>query len=172
MHRVMNEKFKCFNVHGHTYLYELEFECAQMDQIGYTIDFKEIKRIAMQWIDDHLDHAAILNPDDTDMQSVCVKLKSKMWIMRLNGAGYCNPTVENIAKEVFLAVQYLMIPFIPKGLSMKSVTIYETPNCLTYCNSVGVKERENFITWRGAELLVYRDLKGIIEYDDRKEPTS
>lgn len=25
-HRVMNERMKCFNIHGHTYLYELEFE--------------------------------------------------------------------------------------------------------------------------------------------------
>ena len=25
-HRVMNERMKCFNMHGHTYLYELEFE--------------------------------------------------------------------------------------------------------------------------------------------------
>jgi hypothetical protein len=45
-HRVMNERMKCFNIHGHTYLYELEFEFNEMEEIGYAIDFKEIKRVA------------------------------------------------------------------------------------------------------------------------------
>ena len=43
-HRVMNEKMKCFHVHGHTYLYELGFSFSQIETIGYNIDFKEIKR--------------------------------------------------------------------------------------------------------------------------------
>ena len=61
MHRVMNEKMKCFLPHGHTYLYELTFSFENMEEIGYAIDFKEIKRVFCQWIDDLLDHGAILN---------------------------------------------------------------------------------------------------------------
>ena len=33
---------------------------------------------------------------------------SKLWLMSLNGEGeYCNPSVENISKEVFLAIDTL-----------------------------------------------------------------
>ena len=42
-HRVMNEFMKCYNIHGHTYLYELTFSFENMEEIGYAIDFKEIK---------------------------------------------------------------------------------------------------------------------------------
>ena len=56
MHRVMNEKMKCFNVHGHRYKVEMgfEFDSNQFgdESIGYAIDFKEIKRVGSQWIDD------------------------------------------------------------------------------------------------------------------------
>jgi 6-pyruvoyltetrahydropterin/6-carboxytetrahydropterin synthase len=55
-HRVMNEKMKCFNMHGHTYLCDVDFEFYEMEDIGYAIDFKEIKRVGLQWIDDLLDH--------------------------------------------------------------------------------------------------------------------
>ena len=47
-HRVMNEKMKCFNLHGHTYLYELQFAFGYMKGIGYALDFKEMRRSAAQ----------------------------------------------------------------------------------------------------------------------------
>jgi len=59
-HRVMNERMKCFNIHGHTYLYELEFEFNEMEEIGYAIDFKEIKRVGWQWINDIIKNGMIL----------------------------------------------------------------------------------------------------------------
>ena len=43
-HRVMNERFKCFNLHGHEYHYELTFSYLMSEEIGYAIDFKEIKK--------------------------------------------------------------------------------------------------------------------------------
>ena len=60
-HRVMNERMKCFNIHGHTYLFELTFSFENMEEIGYAIDFKEIKRVFLQWIDDILDFCGIYN---------------------------------------------------------------------------------------------------------------
>lgn len=168
-HRVMNEKFKCFNVHGHTYLYELVFEFDSMEDIGYNIDFKEIKRLGCQWIDDILDHGMLLNAEDIAMIEVCLKLGSKYWLMSLNGLGkYCNPSVENIAKEVFLAIEYLFEGH--KGLRLNKIIIYETPNCATVCSkeSIGNSERHHFIDCKGEELQKYKEEKGICEYDDRK----
>jgi len=167
-HRVMNERMKCFNVHGHTYLYELEFTFNNMETIGYAIDFKEIKRVACQWIDDILDHGMLINPEDQHVIEMCSRLESKKWLMSLNGSGkYCNPTVENIAKEIFLAIQFLLDNNL---LKLQMVRLYETPNCFTDCfaNSISTQEEKNFLYVHAPELEKYKEEKGVMVYDDRK----
>jgi len=170
-HRVMNERMKCFNIHGHTYLYELEFEFNEMEEIGYAIDFKEIKRVGCQWIDDILDHGMILNPQDTALIETTKSYGSKMWLMSLNGKdAYCNPSVENIAKEVFLAMMVLFNPTVYPNLRISRVTIYETPNCSTICSKESISDLEA-ATWmsvRYNEVNQYAQDKGVFEYDDRK----
>lgn len=165
----MNEKMKCFNMHGHTYLYELTFGFTTMEKIGYAIDFKEIKRVACQWIDDILDHGMILNPMDEEVIKATKATGSKLWLMSLNGEGkYCNPSVENIAREIFLAMECLFTSY--PSLMIKEVKIWETPNCMTTCwaTSIPEAERLNWLEVRGKEVLSYAEDKGIVEYDDRK----
>lgn len=170
-HRVMNERMKCFNIHGHTYLYELKFEFNEMEEIGYAIDFKEIKRVGCQWIDDILDHGMLLNPQDTKLIETTIGYGSKYWLMSLNGAGeYCNPSVENIAKEVFLAMMVLFNPAVYKNLKIHEVIIYETPNCSTICSkeSISDAEAQNWMKVNYETVKKYADEKGKYEYDDRK----
>lgn len=170
-HRVMNERMKCFNIHGHTYLYELNFEFNEMEEIGYAIDFKEIKRVGCQWIDDILDHGMILNPQDTKLIETTQSYGSKMWLMSLNGKdAYCNPSVENVAKEVFLAMMVLFPPTAYPNLRINEVTIYETPNCSTICSkdSISAEEAAAWMGVRYEEVNKYATEKGIFEYDDRK----
>jgi len=173
-HRVMNEFMKCFNIHGHTYLYELTFSFENMEEIGYAIDFKEIKRVFCQWIDDILDHGMILNPKDELLIQTTKDYGTKLWLMSLNGKGeYCNPSVENIAKEVFLAMNILsetLYGNAPTGLKIHNVKIFETPNCWTDCDtsSISGTERENFYLARLHEIVDYAEQKGVLEYDDRK----
>ena len=161
---------KCFNVHGHTYLYELTFSFDSIESIGYAIDFKEIKRVAAQWIDDVLDHGTILNVKDQVLKDTCIALQSKIWIMSLNGMwGYCNPTVENLAKEIFIAMDGLFADY--DHLLIDSVVLYETPNCYTTCTkeSITAKEIENFVKVKGEGIRLYALEKGIVNYDDRKD---
>ena len=173
-HRVMNEFMKCYNTHGHTYLYELTFSFENMEEIGYAIDFKEIKRVFCQFIDDKIDHGMILNPKDKILIDAVSKLNTKLWLMSLNGSNqYCNPSVENIAKEVFLSMEILsntLYKNSPIGLKIHKVTIYETPNCWTEClsESISSKESTNFYLYRGKEIENYAEEKGVYEYDDRK----
>lgn len=173
-HRVMNEFMKCFNIHGHTYLYELTFSFENMEDIGYAIDFKEIKRVFCQWIDDILDHGMILNPHDTKLIETTKDYGTKLWLMSLNGEGeYCNPSVENIAKETFLAMEILsdtLYGNAPTGLKIHSVKIYETPNCWTECftDSITPQEEVNFKLANGSAIKRYAEDKGVLEYDDRK----
>jgi len=168
-HRVMNERMKCFNVHGHTYLYDLEFEFNEMEEIGYAIDFKEIKRVGCQWIDDLLDHGMILNPKDLMLIETTKNLGSKLWLMSLNGKyNYCNPSVENVAKEIFLAMDALFRGY--SNLRIHKITLYETPNCYTTCTkeSISQFERNNWNEANEFAVLEYADQKGMFEYDDRK----
>lgn len=168
-HRVMNERMKCFNIHGHTYLYELEFEFNEMEEIGYAIDFKELKRVGCQWIDDLLDHGMLLNPQDTALIETTKSYGSKMWLMGLAGRGaYCNPSVENIAKEIFLAMTVLFQDY--KDLRIHRVILYETPNCYTICTkeSIDGKDAFHWMEQNYAQVKAYAQEKGIVEYDDRK----
>ena len=168
-HRVMNEQYKCYNLHGHTYLYELTFNFQQMEDIGYALDFKEIKRVGCQWIDDLMDHGMILNPKDEYVINTVKSLKTKLWLMSLNGQGeYCNPSVESIAREVFLAEEILFEQY--PMLKVWHLRIYETPNCWTDCygESIEQKERAYFYEQHYNKIKAYAKQKGIVEYDDRK----
>ncbi len=179
-HRVMNEKMKCFNIHGHTYIAELCFEFDSIESIGYAIDFKEVKRVGCQWIDDYLDHAFIANAEDVKMIDVAKLLGSKYWVMSLNGydlpfgnadhtLNYCNPTAENIGKEIFLAMLILFSG--QPGIEIHSVNLHETPNCSvqTYYSSISDDELKNFNVHREKQIMTYAQIKGTVNYDDRKE---
>ena len=172
MHRVMNEKMKCFNVHGHRYKVELgfEFDPGEFDanNIGYAIDFKEIKRVGCQWIDDFFDHGSILNPHDHKLIETVQELESKIWIMTLNGPEYCNPTAENIAKELYIGVYCLFDE--NDNLSLNKIRLWETPNCYTDCvhDSVSIREVNNWMAANGDGIQLYKEEKGQVEYDDRK----
>ena len=167
-HRVMNERMKCFNIHGHTYLYELTFAFTEMEHIGYALDFKEIKRVGCQWIDDLLDHGMILNPKDDVVIEATEKTGSKLWLMSLNGDKYCNPSVENVAREVFLAQQILFEQY--PMLKVWHLRLYETPNCYTDCYGESIKEIDkiHFYGNKYESIKQYATEKGIVEYDDRK----
>ena len=166
-HRVMNERMKCFNCHGHRYSVYLTFSFEQIEEIGYAIDFKEIKRVGGQWIEDTLDHGAIYNPTDVDFIFPCFKHKTKVWLMSLNGDGnYCNPSVENIAKEIFLAMKCLFKGY--EKLKIYKVVVYETENCSTECFGTSEKEESNWNEVNWTKVREYALNKGIIEYDDRK----
>lgn len=169
-HRVLNEAMKCFNLHGHTYLYELTFSFTNSKEIGYPVDFKEIKRVACEWIETYLDHGYIANPKDTQVIETVKALNNKLWVMTLNGQGeYCNPTVENIGKEVFLAIDLISKNWHP-GLELHEVKLWETPNCwcTTVRSSVTTDETSNFYNVHKKDLDAYVTEMGTIEYDDRK----
>lgn len=168
-HRVVHQTSACRFIHGHLGQYELSFDYKDQEDIGYAIDFKEIKRIACQFIDDYFDHGFIGNPHDTSVIDLCQSENSKIWIMSLNGDNFCNPTAENISKEIFLSVNALMKNFSP-NLILSNVRLYETPNCFVDCTpgSISTSEYVNFHKTREELLNTYREQKGVVEYDSRK----
>lgn len=170
-HRVMNEKMKCFNLHGHTYKLEVYLSFDSMRDIGYPLDFKEIKRVGLQWIDDTVDHGVIVNPKDESVIRCAEETGSKIWYMSLNGKdAYCNPTVENIAKEMLLALELLLND--PRwDLKVSRVRVWETPNCSTLCpvEAITPQERRSFRAQNEKAILDYKTKKGELDYDDRSK---
>jgi len=169
-HRVMNECFKCFNLHGHTYKIEATWQFDTIESIGYAVDFKEIKRLFGQFVDDYLDHGFIANPHDSTYIKACIEEKSKLWVMSLNQGNYCNPTAENIAKEIFLIADSLVHDY-KVGLRCQNIRLWETPNCYVDCDvtSITRDEKHNFFKENETKLSDYKKLKGKRNYDDRKK---
>jgi len=152
-HRVLDHPGKCMNPHGHTYLYHLQFEYARQKEIGYALDFGYIKTVGVEFLETFMDHGNILNPSDEKLKDI----PGKKWFMSLNGEGiFCNPTVENIAKEIFLAFEIL---FAGTGVRPHTIEIKETPKCGTICTerSISPRERGNFLTANEARINEFLD---------------
>lgn len=161
-HRVMNEKVKCFNLHGHRFKVEMTFEYFSKGSLGYAIDFKEIKRIGCAWIDEHLDHTCILNPKDTELIDLCRKNNWRLYVMGFNRDEDINPSAENLAAELFYILKQL---FSNESLNLVNLRLYETPNCW-----VDAQVYDYVMDDKGINSLRdWRREKGEMNYDIREE---
>lgn len=167
-HRVMHERVKCFNLHGHTFLYELTFAFREPEDLGYALDFKEIKRVACAYIDEVFDHCTIANPKDEVLIDCVDKLGTKLYLMTLGGPDAdCNPSAENLSKEIFVQIAYLMNT---DNIWLDSLRLYETPNCWvdTKKEDIRAEETYNILTARRERLDEFNKKVGYFEYDERK----
>lgn len=167
-HRVMHERVKCFNLHGHTFLYELTFGFKEPEDLGYALDFKEIKRVACAYIDEIFDHCTIVNPKDEILIDCVKKLGTKLYLMSIRGEDQdCNPSAESIAKELFIQIAYLMDT---ENIWLQSIRLYETPNCWvdTKREDIEVFEKSNVLKHNQEQIKAFRKKVGTFEYDERK----
>ena len=67
----------CTRLHGHNYTVKVELSSAKLDETGFVVDYRKLASVK-QFIDETMDH------------------------QNLNDVLTCNPTAENIAKELFL----------------------------------------------------------------------
>lgn len=159
-HRVMNERFKCFNLHGHTFKVEVTFRYDKIGPLGYAIDFKEVKRIIGDYIDQRLDHSCILNPQDTALANLCYAEGWKLYIMGLGNDGDYNPSAENLASELFYTFSVLMSK---DDLKVLSVKLYETENCWVETNESNYAASPELYE----RLSNYSETMGSVNYDAR-----
>lgn len=163
-HRVMNERVKCFNLHGHRFKVELTFEYFETGPLGYAMDFKEIKRICGDWIDENLDHSCILNPMDSELIELCKKNNWRVYTMGFGEVSDTNPSAENIASELFFIITRLIIKK-SNGAQLEKIRLYETPNCWVECDDYTYYGDSSFCS----ELTKWRDSKGVVSYDVRED---
>jgi 6-pyruvoyltetrahydropterin/6-carboxytetrahydropterin synthase len=62
-HRQHHHTGDCALIHGHNWSFRFTFGCTQPDENGFVVDFGKLKFIR-RWLDEHLDHACVLNADD------------------------------------------------------------------------------------------------------------
>lgn len=160
-HRVMNERIKCFNLHGHRFKVEVTLSYGAKKPLGYAIDFKEIKRIVGEWIDEKLDHSYIANPQDENLIKLCRDNKWKLYVMGMGKDGDINPSAENLASELFYVIGHL---FYNMDVTLSKVRLYETPNCWVETDSFDYVASKDFIM----EIKQWREDKGVVNYDMRE----
>lgn len=163
-HRVMNERVKCFNLHGHRFKVEVTFEYDKKAALGYAIDFKEIKRIVGAYIDEHLDHACILNPLDKELIDLCKKNGWRVYIVGMGRNEDINPSAENLASELLYIVKQLFIKD-RANIRTTNIRLYETPNCWVDADGWDIVPMEDFLN----DLREWRKSKGEMNYDIREE---
>jgi len=62
-HRQHHHDGRCALIHGHNWSFCFTFACERPDENGFVVDFGKLKFIRA-WLDEHLDHACVLNRDD------------------------------------------------------------------------------------------------------------
>lgn len=98
-HNLRNYNGKCENVHGHTFEVELLLELEKLNNIGISIDFKDVKNVLKAELD-KLDHYYLNQIDPFDK---------------------INPSAENIAHFLYNKIK-IKLP------ELKEVFVWESEN--------------------------------------------
>jgi len=114
-HRLPEYFGKCKNIHGHSYKMIIEFE-GELNESEMIIDFYDIDRIIKPLIE-KLDHAFMVNKNDSDVLAFLDKIKSKKLVVDFNS------TVENICNFVLKEIKKFELP---ENISSVAIRIYET----------------------------------------------
>jgi len=59
-HHVAGHLGPCINIHGHTWKFELTLSAHSLDDNGFVVDFKELKRLVLEPVHAMLDHGLAL----------------------------------------------------------------------------------------------------------------
>ena len=117
-HRLQCHKGKCFNLHGHSYKLQIEFEGEVDSTTGMVLDYFNVKDLVTPIVD-KLDHTVIAWEKDSELIEMLKKLNSAHVIMPFE------TTAENL-------VGYFLKEFlnadIPSGISKIKVRVCETEN--------------------------------------------
>ena len=149
-HRILNHPGKSINPHGHTLHYKLVFDHSSPSEWGLSREENRYMHAAVDWMNEFLDHANILNPMDSELS----KVAGPKWFMSLYGEGkFCNPTIENISKEIFIAMEVLLSSF--DDVRIARIELHVIPTIGTICthSSISGSERAAFLEYNEARIL-------------------
>ncbi|MGB5539923.1 MAG: 6-carboxytetrahydropterin synthase [Gammaproteobacteria bacterium] len=111
-HRLLNYGGKCRHLHGHNARAVITLESEELDDRGMVEDFSELKRVALGWLEEEIDHTLLLCRDDP----LLPLLQDAGERVRATDE---NPTAEVIARMIF---EYLA----GRGFPVVEVALWET----------------------------------------------
>lgn len=121
-HRIVNHESKCANFHGHRYEAHFYAESDGLDSLGRVVDFSILKLKIGAWIDKFLDHTMMIYEKDPLLKTIkSCQTQKDFFITPFN------PTAENIASFLFNEICPNLLK--GKGIAIKKIRLYETPNC-------------------------------------------
>jgi len=103
-HRLSYHEGKCCNIHGHRGTAIVTVEADKLGEKDLVIDFENIKSPVEKWIDEHWDHALLLNGEDPFLH-VFEQIKTRLYLFE----GH-DPTAEIMARELYSVCHSLKIP--------------------------------------------------------------
>ena len=128
-HRIPDHHSQCRTLHGHRYVLHITLEGNPLEKEGdagngMVLDFSEVKRLAEIHLVSRWDHAFLVYEKDTPVRQFLDSLPNHKTVVfdRV-------PTVENMARVAFDTLREVYEGFFGNALVLKSVRIYETPNC-------------------------------------------
>ncbi len=117
-HRLLGYAGKCASVHGHTFRAEVVVAVQELDHLGLTLDFRDLKAGLKAWVDTHWDHAFLLNDQDTRLiEALRAVPDCRLYLFR-----GINPSTEVIARELFDEARRQF------DSAIQSVRVWETPS--------------------------------------------
>lgn len=106
-HRLVGYEGHCGRVHGHTWKVRVEVKTNHINEIGISIDFKELRQLTKSVLS-KLDHQNINEIPPFDR---------------------INPTAENLSRHFFEEIGELL----PEKVRMTAVTVWESENHAVTC---------------------------------------
>jgi 6-pyruvoyltetrahydropterin/6-carboxytetrahydropterin synthase len=101
-HQLRGYKGKCEDLHGHNWKVEIEIESEELDDIGMLMDFKDVKKLLKEMVDE-LDHKMLNDIEPfTDI----------------------NPSSELVAKYIHETISGRL----PEGIDLARTSIWESEN--------------------------------------------
>lgn len=117
---------KCRHLHGHRYVAELAVTAPDLDRFGMVLDFGEIRAVCDQWVQNHLDHACLVQASDRSLLEFLQREKSRHFVVDFN------TTAERIAVWLAGVLQGELDrqpSLAGRGVELVRLRLYETPNC-------------------------------------------
>jgi len=102
-HRLRGYHGDCERLHGHNYKVEVFIESQHLDETGIVMDFREVKSLLKEALDE-MDH---------------------QYLNELPAFSEMNPSAENIARHIFSVLAGSVMP----PVRLKEVTVWENEHC-------------------------------------------
>ena len=128
-HRIPDHHSQSRKLQAHRYVLHITLEGDPLEKDGDSgngmiLDFSEVKKLAETHLVSHWDHAFLVYEKDTSVRQFLDSLPNHKTVV-LDRV----PTVENMAQVAFDTLKNVYDSFFGRSLVLKSVRIYETPNC-------------------------------------------